>query len=323
MKVALITGISGQDGTYLAKLLLDKGYEVHGTSRDSNIVKLNNLDTLLIKDKVIMHSMAVNDFRSILQCLTLVKPDEIYHLAAQSSVGLSFEQPVETMESIVFGTLNILEAIRFINKNIKAYFASSSECYGDSHGTIVDESSAFNPKSPYAVAKSAAFWEVVNYRESYGLFACNGMLFNHESPFRLERYVTKKIVAAVCRIAGGSEEKLTLGNVNIQRDWGWSQEYVVAMWQMLQQEAADDFIIATGETNSLYDFCKIAFQYFKLDIDNYLIIDNNLFRPSEIMRIQANPSKANSILGWKARYKLKDVIKFMIEEELCKESKSN
>src|SRR5450759_39499 len=204
-------------------------------------------------------SMALNDFRSVLQCLSRAKPDEIYNLAGQSSVGLSFEQPVETLESISIGTLNLLEAIRFLQQPIRLYSAGSSECFGDTGGVPADETTPFHPRSPYAVAKSAAHWEVANYREAYNLFACTGILFNHESPLRPARFVTKKIVNAACRIAGGSREQLQLGNIAIRRDWGWAPEYVEAMWLMVQQESPDDFVIATGESHSLEEFVAAAF----------------------------------------------------------------
>lgn len=314
-KIALITGVSGQDGAYLAKFLLEKDYIVHGTSRDSSIMDTSRLRKLGIDKSLMYHSVAINDFRSLIQCLSDVKPTEIYHLAAQSSVGLSFEQPVETMESIVFGTLNLLEAVRFINKDIKIYFASSSECYGNS--TLINESSSFHPKSPYAVAKSASFWEVVNYRESYGLFACNGILFNHESSLRPERYVTKKIISTACRIYKGSKEKLILGNIDIHRDWGYAAEYVETMWLMLQQDIAEDYIVATGRTISLRDFCIIVFKYLNLELEEHLIIDKNLYRPSEILDMRVDTTKTENRLHWKARYMVEDVIKFMIEDELC------
>ena len=314
-KIALITGVSGQDGAYLAKFLLEKDYIVHGTSRDSSIMDTSRLRKLGIDKSLMYHSVAINDFRSLIQCLSDVKPTEIYHLAAQSSVGLSFEQPVETMESIVFGTLNLLEAVRFINKDIKIYFASSSECYGNS--TLINELSPFHPKSPYAVAKSASFWEVVNYRESYGLFACNGILFNHESSLRPERYVTKKIISTACRIYKGSKEKLILGNIDIHRDWGYAAEYVETMWLMLQQDIAEDYIVATGRTISLRDFCIIVFKYLNLELEEHLIIDKNLYRPSEILDMRVDTTKTENRLHWKARYMVEDVIKFMIEDELC------
>jgi GDPmannose 4,6-dehydratase len=260
MKTALVTGISGQDGAYLAKLLLTKGYQVYGTSRDAQISSFKNLERLDIKKDVQLASAALNDFRSVIQVLFKVQPDEIYNLAGQSSVSLSFEQPVETQESIYAGTLNLLEAIRFTGKGIKLYNASSSECFGDLGGKAATEETAFRPRSPYAVAKSAAFWQVANYREAYNIFACSGILFNHESPLRPERFVTQKIVRAACRIAQGRQKKLQLGNIEIQRDWGWAPEYVEAMFLMLQQEAAEDFVIATGETRKLEDFIAVTFE---------------------------------------------------------------
>src|SRR5215469_12593989 len=228
MKKALVTGISGQDGAYLAQLLLEKGYQVWGTSRDAQISSFKNLDRLKIREHVRLASVALNDFRRVIQVLFKAEPDEIYNLAGQSSVSLSFEQPVETQESIYIGTLNLLEAIRFAGKGIKLYNASSSECFGDLDGKPATEETAFRPRSPYAVAKAAAFWQVANYREAYGILACSGILFNHESPLRPERFVTQKIVRAACRIAGGAKEKLSLGNIDIQRDWGWAPEYVEA-----------------------------------------------------------------------------------------------
>ena len=235
-KRALISGISGQDGAYLAKLLLGKGYQVFGTARDAQMASFRNLETLGIRQQVTLLSMALNDFRSVLQTLSKAKPDEVYNLAGQSSVGLSFEQPVETLESISIGTLNLLEAIRFLQQPIRLYSAGSSECFGDTGGAPADETTSFHPRSPYAVAKSAAHWEVANYREAYSLFACTGILFNHESPLRPERFVTRKIISAACRIAAGSGEKLQLGNISIARDWGLASEYVDAMWRMLQQD---------------------------------------------------------------------------------------
>ena len=258
-RTALICGISGQDGTYLAQLLLEKGYRVIGTSRDAQVTTFGNLIKLGIRDRVEVASMALSDFRSVLQVLARFQPDEVYNLAGQSSVGLSFEQPVETLESISVGTLNLLEGIRFLNRDIRLYNAGSSECFGDTGDTPANEQTPFRPRSPYAVAKAAAFWQVANYREAYGLFACSGILFNHESPLRPERFVTQKIVRAACRIAAGSKERLTLGRLDIQRDWGWAPEYVEAMWKMLQQPQPEDFVIATGETHALQDFVAEAF----------------------------------------------------------------
>lgn len=314
-KKALISGVSGQDGAYLARLLLEKGYEVHGSARDAQMGPFINLQQLGIKNQITFHSMALNDFRSVLQVLSKVQPDEIYNLAGQSSVGLSFDQPVETLESISVGTLNLLEAIRFTGKSIKLYNAGSSECFGNTGGEPADEETPFRPRSPYAVAKATAFWEVANYREAYNLFACTGILFNHESPLRPERFVTKKIVKAACRIAAGSPEKLHLGNISIARDWGSAKEYVEAMWLMLQQGQPEDFVIATGETNTLEDFVAAVFQAVKLDWREHVISDPSLLRPSEIMVSRGNPAKALQKLGWRATSTMHDVIKLIIEAE--------
>ncbi len=316
MKKALICGISGQDGAYLAELLLKKGYIVYGTSRDAQISSFRNLKFLAIREKVKLESVALNDFRSVLQALIKIKPDEIYNLAGQSSVGLSFEQPVETLESIATGTLNLLEAIRFIGQPIKFYNAGSSECFGDTNGYAADESTSFRPRSPYAVAKATAFWEVANYREAYNIFACSGILFNHESPLRPERFVTQKIVSAACQIAQGSKKKLFLGNISIQRDWGWAPEYIEAMYLMLQQQHADDYVIATGASNSLQNFVEIAFTYFGLDWQKYVVKDSSLFRPTDIAVGKGNPAKAKAILNWEAKYKMNDVVRMMIESHL-------
>lgn len=316
MKKALICGISGQDGAYLAQLLLNKGYTVCGTSRDAQISSFQNLVHLTIRDQVKLESMALNDFRSVLQVLTKIEPDEIYNLAGQTSVGLSFEQPVETLESITTGTLNLLEAIRFLGVPIKLYNAGSSECFGDSGETPADETTPFRPRSPYAVAKAAAFWEVANYREAYGLFACSGILFNHESPLRPERFVTQKIVAAACRIAQGSTEHLYLGNMQIQRDWGWAPEYVEAMYLMLQQQQPDDYVIATGKSSSLEEFVAAAFASVNLDWRNHVVIDNSLLRPTDLAVGRGNPVKAKDKLGWQAKYKMKDVVQMMVEAKL-------
>jgi len=316
MKNALISGISGQDGAYLASYLLDKGYQVIGTSRDAQISSFANLTRLGIKDRVALVSMALTDFRSVLQVLSVTKPDEIYNLAGQSSVALSFEQPVETLESLTIGTLNLLEAVRFLARPIRLYNAGSSECFGDIAGKPADESTPFHPRSPYAVAKAAAHWEVANYREAYGLFACTGILFNHESPLRPERFVTRKIISGACRIARGSKEKLKLGNLQIKRDWGWAPEYVDAMWRILQTEKPDDFVIATGETNSLKDFCALAFKELGLNWKDHVETTPDFYRPSEIMVGCGNADKAEKILNWKATSKMHDVIKKMIKAEL-------
>jgi GDPmannose 4,6-dehydratase len=294
---ALICGVGGQDGAYLAKLLLDKDYEVIGTSRDAMATSFNNLERLGIGDQIKTVSMAINDFRSVLQTIKSYIPDEIYNLAGQSSVGLSFEQPVETMDSIAGGTLNFLEAIRFLDRPIRFYNAGSSECFGDTD-EAADETTPFHPRSPYAVAKASAHWLVHNYRDAYDLFACTGILFNHESPLRPERFVTQKIVRTAARIAKGSNEKLRLGNIEIERDWGWAPDYVEAMWRMLQMKYPDDYVIATGRTVSLEYFIARAFSYFSLDWKKYVETDASFLRPSDILVGHANPMKAKEELGW-------------------------
>lgn len=314
-KSALICGVNGQDGSYLASLLLGKGYEVCGTSRDAEASTFSNLKLLGIWEQVKLLSMASNDFRSVLTTLKNCRPDEVYFLSGQTSVGLSFDQPVETLESITLGTLNLLEAIRFLDRPIKLYHAGSSECFGDVGKVASDENTPFHPRSPYAVAKSSAHWLVANYREAYRLFACNGILFNHESPLRPSRFVTRKIISAVCRIANGSKEKLELGKLDIVRDWGWAPEYVEAMWLMLQQEKSDDFIIATGEANSLEDFLIYSFDCLGLDWKEHVVSNNELFRPTDLLWSQGNASKAKKLLGWQAASKMKDVVKKMIDAE--------
>jgi GDPmannose 4,6-dehydratase len=280
-----------------------------------HLARFDSLRQLGILDQISLVSLSLNDFRSTLQTLKKAAPDEVYNLAGQSSVGLSFEQPVETLESISVGTLNLLEAIRFLERPIRFYNAGSGECFGNTDGVAADESTPFRPRSPYAVAKAAAFWEVANYREAYGLYACSGILFNHESPLRPERFVTRKIVAAACRIAAGSGESLHLGNIEIERDWGWAPEYVDAMWRMLQQTTPDDFVIATGETNSLQDFIAAAFNEVGLDWQEHVVSDPTLFRPTDIARVLTNPCKAKDVLGWQASYKMADVVRMMVAAE--------
>ena len=313
-KVALICGVSGQDGAYLSELLLKKGYEVYGGSRDVNNASLSNLDKLKILDRINMVSITLTDFRSVLQTINRVRPDEVYNLAGQSSVALSFEQPVETLESIILGTLNLLEAIRFSGLPIKFYSAGSSECFGNADHAV-DEQTPFRPRSPYGVAKATSFWQVANYREAYSMFACTGILFNHESPLRKDRFVTKKIVSTAFRIANGESLKLHLGNIKIFRDWGWAPEYVEAMWLMLQQEIPEDFVIATGISTSLEDFINITFDMLNLNWREHVIVDIDLLRPTDISIGRANPSKANRTLKWQAKMDVRDIIGEMIEFE--------
>jgi len=308
---ALVCGVGGQDGAYLAALLLSKGYEVVGTSRDANALNRDGLKALGIDERVKVLSMMPSDFRTVLRTLTRSEPDEIYNLAGQTSVGMSFEQPVEAIESISIGTLNLLEAMRFVGRPIRFYNAGSSECFGDTGTAVASEATPFSPRSPYAVAKVCAQNLVSNYREAYKLFACTGILFNHESPLRPTHFVTQKIVRSAARIAAGSNERLRLGNIEIHRDWGWAPEYVEAMWLMLQQEQPEDFVIATGRTVSLATFVQKTFEAFDLDWNDHVTTDPALLRPSDIRYGAADPARALARLGWRARTDVDDVIRNM------------
>jgi GDPmannose 4,6-dehydratase len=312
-RTAYICGVSGQDGAWLAELLLRKGYQVWGTSRDAQASSFSNLARLGIRDKVTLLSMDPKDFRSVYAGLSAVRPGEVYFLAGQSSVGLSFEQPAETMHSIALGTLNILEACRMMDYPVRLYHAGSSECFGDVGNVAADEATALRPRSPYAVAKASAYWLVNNYREAYSLFACTGILFNHESPLRPERFVTRKIVDAAARIAAGSEEILTLGRLDIARDWGWAPEYVEAMWRMLQHPEPDDFVVATGDTHTLQEFVTHAFEICGLDWRDHVTQSPSLYRPTDIAVSRGNPAKAESLLGWKAQASMKEVVARMVK----------
>ena len=313
MKTALICGVSGQDGAYLAKLLLEKGYTVCGTSRDAQVSSFRNLLRLGIREQIQCESLVPTDFRSVLQVISKIEPDEIYNLAGQTSVGLSFEQPVETLESIATGTLNFLEAIRFTGAPIKFYNAGSSECFGDIGDRPADEKTPFRPRSPYAVAKATAFWQVANYREAYDIFACSGILFNHESPLRPGRFVTQKIVNGACRIARDTSEKLYLGNISVKRDWGWAPEYVQAMYLMLQQSQPDDYVVATGDSYSLEELVAQAFNCVGLNWQDHVVADPSLLRPTDLAVSKGNPAKAQEKLDWSAKYKMPDVIRMMVE----------
>jgi GDPmannose 4,6-dehydratase len=313
-KKAIIFGVTGQDGPYLAELLLEKSYDLWGTSRDVKKSKLINLKKLGIDKKINLVSVLNDDFQKLSNLINELLPDEIYYLAGQSSVGLSFVEPKETISSNVLGILNVLEVCRLISKKIRIYYAGSSECYGDTAGIAATEETNFHPQSPYAVSKTSAFWLVDNYRNAYDMFICYGILFNHESTFRSQRFVTQKIISTALRISEGSQEKLELGRLDISRDWGWAQEYVEAMWRMLQQGSAEDFIIATGETNSLEQFVGESFNQLGLDWKNHVVINQELIRPSEIIISKANPSKALKKLGWKANYKMADVVKMLLKD---------
>src|SRR5262245_41184881 len=316
MRTALICGISGQDGAYLAKLLLGKGYRVVGTSRDSQLSSFDNLNRLRIREDVECCSMVLTDFRSTLQTLGRVKPDEVYNLAGPSSVALSFEQPVQALESISLGTLHILESVPAIGQPIRLYNAGSSECVGNTGPGGANEGTRFFPCSPYAVAKAAAHWIVNVYRDSYGLWAANGILFNHESPLRPERFVTRKVVTAACHIKNGAQTTLRLGNLSVQRDWGWAPEYVDAIWRMMQLDSPDDLVIGTGEAHSLEAFVRHTFGALGLRWEDHVELDNALTRPSEVMFNKADATRAQERIGWKAKATMPDVVSMMIDAEL-------
>jgi GDPmannose 4,6-dehydratase len=314
-KVALIAGITGQDGAYLARLLLGKGYAVHGTSRDAALARLDGLIALGICNKVALHSMSPADFQSVARVIEGVAPDEIYNLSGQSSVSLSFTQPAETLSGIALGTLNMLETLRRLGGRVRFYNAGSSECFGDTGTRAANEETAFRPKSPYGVAKAAAISLVANYRESYGLFACSGLLFNHESPLRPSRFVSRKITAAAARIGSGSRERLVLGNLSICRDWGWAPDYVEAMWKMLQCDQPGEFVIASGVAHSLEEFVATAFAAVGLNWRDHVDYDSSLVRSSEIMRSLGDPSKAAQMLHWSPTVKLPEIVARMVRAE--------
>ncbi|MGE3149112.1 MAG: GDP-mannose 4,6-dehydratase [Pseudorhodoplanes sp.] len=312
---ALIIGVTGQDGAYLSRLLLKKGYAVHGTSRDAELARKDALSALGLVDRISLTSVSPIDFRSVAQTIEQIEPHEIYNLSGQSSVALSFTQPAETLESIVFGTLNILEALRLVGPKIRFYNAGSSECFGDTGNVAANEATAFRPKSPYGVAKAAAVSLVANYRQSYGLFSCSGLLFNHESPLRPARFVTRKVTSAVARIAAGSRERLTLGNLAIKRDWGWAPEYVEAMWMMLQQPEPADFVIASGVAHTIEDFVTAAFAQRGLRWSDHVDRDNALSRPSDIDVSRGDGQAAARILGWRPRVGFEEIVARMVRAE--------
>ena len=314
MKRALILGVSGQDGAYLSQLLLAKGYEVHGTSRDAELQPFSNLRRLGIREQVHTHSTSLRDFREMLQLLTQVQPDEIYNLAGQTSVGLSFSQPIEAIESIAQAVLILLEVVRYLKLPVRIYNASSSESFGETApGAASSELTPFQPRSPYATAKATAHWTTVNYRDSYGIYACSGILFNHESPLRGERFVTKKIVRAAVEIAAGKKTRLTLGDLSASRDWGYAPEYAEAMWCMLQQDHADDYVIATGESHSVEEFVSAAFAELGLDWKAHVDIDRALYRPNDIHYSRGNAEKAHRELGWKAKTKFGELVGILVK----------
>lgn len=317
-KTAFITGITGQDGAYLAKLLLDKGYKVVGANprRSSNGVNFWRLDYLGITDQVILEDCDLIDLSSLIRVLTKHNPDEIYNLAAQSFVKTSWDQPLLTGQVTGIGAVNVLEAVRLVAPKARCYQASTSEMFGLIQEPMQSETTPFYPRSPYAAAKLYAHWMTVNYRESFNLYACSGILFNHESPLRGLEFVTRKVTDAVARIKLGMQSELRLGNIDAKRDWGHAKDYVEAMWLMLQQDTPDDFVIATGLTTTVREMCKIAFEHVGLNMDDYVVIDPEFFRPTEVDVLLGNPAKAQEKLGWRASTTLEEMITEMVDVDL-------
>ncbi len=322
MKKALITGITGQDGSYLAELLLGKGYEVHGIIRRASTFNTGRIDHLY-KDphingvRLFLHYGDIADSTNLIKLLYRIQPDEVYHLAAQSHVRVSFDIPEYTGDVTGLSTVRILEAIRETGVGSKFYQASSSEMFGKVQEVPQRETTPFHPRSPYGAAKVYAYWATVNYRESYDLFACNGILFNHESPRRGETFVTRKITRAVARIKAGKQDKLYLGNLDAKRDWGYAKEYVDAMWRMLQQDHPDDYVIATGETHSVRDFLTEAFSHVDLDWQKYVELDEKYLRPAEVDLLVGDATKAREELGWQPDVTFKELVRLMVDADVA------
>jgi GDPmannose 4,6-dehydratase len=322
MKKALITGITGQDGSYLAELLLAKGYEVHGIIRRASSFNTGRIDHLY-KDPHIngvhlfLHYGDIADSTNLIKLLYRIQPDEVYHLAAQSHVRVSFDIPEYTGDVTGLSTIRILEAMRETGVKARFYQASSSEMFGKVHEVPQRETTPFHPRSPYGAAKVYAYWATVNYRESYGMFACNGILFNHESPRRGETFVTRKITRAVARIKAGQQQKLYLGNLDAKRDWGYAREYIEAMWQMLQQDEADDYVIATGETHSVEEFLTEAFSHVNLDWRDYVELDPKYLRPAEVDLLIGDASKAKRVLGWEPKVSFRELVRLMVDADVA------
>jgi len=321
MKKALITGITGQDGSYLAELLLEKGYEVHGIIRRAstfNTSRINHLytDPHISGVSLFLHYGDIADSTNLIKLLYKLQPDEIYHLAAQSHVRVSFDIPEYTADVTGLGTVRILEAIKEVGIKTKFYQASSSEMFGKAQSFPQNEKTPFYPRSPYGFSKIMAYWATINYRESYKIFAGNGILFNHESPRRGETFVTRKITRAVARIKAGIEKKLYLGNLDAKRDWGYAKEYVEAMWLMLQQEKPDDFVIATGKTHSVREFLEVAFSYVDLNWEEFVEIDSKYLRPTEVDLLCGDATKAKEVLGWEPKTSFEDLVKLMMDADI-------
>jgi GDPmannose 4,6-dehydratase len=318
---ALVTGITGQDGSYLAELLLEKGYEVHGTIRRSSTFTTDRIDHLyldphLSSARLFLHYTDLSDGGALVRLVAEIQPDEIYNLGAQSHVGVSFENPLYTADIDALGTLRLLEAVRMQDAPVRFYQASSSEMYGAAREIPQSENTSFHPRSPYGVAKVFAYWQTVNYREAYNLFACNGILFNHESPRRGETFVTRKITRAATRIKLGLQDQLYLGNLDAERDWGFAGDYVEAMWLMLQQDLPDDYVVATGERRSVREFLTAAFDTLDLDWESHVEIDPRYLRPAEVDVLQGDASKARKVLGWEPKVGFDSLVEMMITEDL-------
>jgi GDPmannose 4,6-dehydratase len=313
-KKALITGITGQDGSYLAELLLEKGYEVHGLVRRSSSFNTWRIDH--IREQIVRHYGDLVDQNSLVRALEALEPDEVYNLAAQSHVKVSFEMPEYTTDVTAIGVLRVLDAVRDLGLATRVYQAGSSEMFGLVQETPQSEATPFHPRSPYAVSKVYGHWMAINYRESYGMHVSNGILFNHESPRRGENFVTRKITMGVAAIKQGRAKELRLGNLEAKRDWGYAKDYVEAMWRILQQERPDDYVIATGETHSVREFCEEAFGCVGLDWREFVKVDPKYFRPAEVDLLLGNPAKARKVLGWEPRVTFKELARLMVEADL-------
>lgn len=320
MSTAFITGVTGQDGAYLAALLLDKGYTVIGLKprRSIGSDSLARLDWLGITERVTLVDGDLIDLASLIRILQDYQPDEVYNLAAQSYVGSSWQQPLLTGQVTGIGAVNVLEAIRLVRPDARFYQASTSEMYGMIQEPEQSESTPFYPRSPYACAKLYAHSMTVNYRESFEMYACSGILFNHESPLRGLEFVTRKVTDGVARIAEGQQQTLRLGNIDARRDWGHAEDYVRAMWMMLQQEQPEDFVIATGVTTTVRDMCHLAFDHVGLNADDHIVIDPEFFRPAEVEVLLGNPGKAREVLGWEPKISLRQMIEQMVDADLAR-----
>lgn len=315
-KKALITGITGQDGAYLAKLLLEKGYEVSGLIARRSTPTTWRLEYLGVQDQVNLIEGDLTDISSIIRAINVSKPDEVYNLGAQSFVATSWEQPLLTADATGLGALNVLEAIRQVRPEARFYQASTSEMFGKVQENIQSETTPFYPRSPYGVSKLFAHWMTINYRESFNIFGCSGILFNHESPLRGIEFVTRKVTDGVARIKHGLQDKLALGNIDAKRDWGFSGDYVEAMWMMLQQDTPDDYVVATGRTTTVRDMCRIAFDHVGLNYEDYVVQDPRFYRPAEVDLLLGNPAKAKAKLGWEAKTSLEELITMMVDADM-------